>query len=405
MTDLVSISLLGYNNRYKVSRLWEDYKMPIYKAKGKKDGLQKYNVRINYISDTGGAKQLTRTAYGYESAKDLERQLSNEIKNKGQNSVVKMTVQQLFDEYITVKKYEVRESTLDKHMRNFRIYVQPMMENTRIDKLTVPILQKWKLSIEEKGLGLKTKKHAYGIFRAILNYAVKMEYTEKNLLTTIGTFRDALECKKEMKFYTAKEFIAFISESEKIATTTEENQKKLSEWDFYVFFNIAFYTGLRKGEIHALKWSDIDGSILHVKRSISQKLRGGDRETPPKNKSSIRSLQMPSPLIEVLKEHKSRQEQLAHFSDDYRICGGERCLRDSTIQKRNVLYATSSGQKVIRIHDFRHSHVSILANEGINIQEIARRLGHSKIEETWNTYAHLYPREEEKAIDILNKLA
>jgi len=114
---------------------------------------------------------------------------------------------------------------------------------------------------------------------------------------------------------------------------------------------------------------------------------------------------MPSPLIQVLKEHKERQEHLAQFSDDYRICGGERCLRDSTIQKRNIHYATLSRQKVIRIHDFRHSHVSVLANEGINIQEIARRLGHSKIEETWNTYAHLYPREEEKAVDILNTIA
>ncbi|MCL2821480.1 MAG: tyrosine-type recombinase/integrase, partial [Oscillospiraceae bacterium] len=59
----------------------------------------------------------------------------------------------------------------------------------------------------------------------------------------------------------------------------------------------------------------------------------------------------------------------------------------------------------IKIHGFRHSHVSLLANEGINIQEIARRLGHAKVEETWNTYSHLYPREEEKAVDILNKIA
>ena len=380
--------------------------MPIYKANGKKDGLQKYNVRINYISDdTGEAKQLTRTTYGFETAKDLERQLSNEIKNKGKNSVKKITVQQLFDEYVAVKTYEVREATLDKLVRNFRIYIQPTMGNARIDKLAIPALQKWKLLIEERGLGLKTKQKAYAGFRAILNYAVRMEYIPKNPLTIVGNFRDALETKKEMEIYTAQEFIAFISESEKIATTTEKDHKKLSEWDFYVFFNIAFYTGLRKGEIHALKWSDIDGSFLHVKRSISQKLRGEDRETPPKNRSSVRTLQMPLSLIQVLKKHKKRQEQLTHFSDDYRVCGGERCLRDSTIQKRNIHYATLSGQKVIRIHDFRHSHVSVLANEGINIQEIARRLGHSKIEETWNTYAHLYPREEEKAIDVLNKIS
>jgi len=46
----------------------------------------------------------------------------------------------------------------------------------------------------------------------------------------------------------------------------------------------------------------------------------------------------------------------------------------------------------------------LLANEGINIQEIARRLGHAKIEITWNTYSHLYPREEERAVNVLNKI-
>lgn len=54
-------------------------------------------------------------------------------------------------------------------------------------------------------------------------------------------------------------------------------------------------------------------------------------------------------------------------------------------------YAKYAGIKTIRIHNFRHSHASFLANEGINIQDITRRLGHSKIEITWNTYAHLYP--------------
>ena len=59
----------------------------------------------------------------------------------------------------------------------------------------------------------------------------------------------------------------------------------------------------------------------------------------------------------------------------------------------------------IRIHDFRHSYVSILANEGINIQEVAMRPGHCRIEMTWNTYSHLYPREEGSAVEVLNHIA
>jgi len=369
---------------------------------GKKDGLQRYNVRVNYISDNGQFKQLTRTAYGSEAAKDLERQLNSEIKTKNEMPSRKMTVQQLLTEYVSVKQYEVRETTLDKIKRNFGYYILPTLKNARINKLSVPILQEWKLSMEQKGLSLNSKKQAFSDLRAMLNYAVRMEYIPKNPLTKIGNFKDAISIKEEMNIYTAQDFTRFIGKAKVVAAEKQKKHKDFSEWNFYVFFNIAFFTGLRKGEIHALKWSDIDGSFLSVKRSITQRLKGGDRETPPKNQSSMRTLQMPAPLIKVLREHKKRQEPPGCFTDDNRVCGG---IRDTTIQRRNEQYAALSGLKVIRIHDFRHSHVSVLANEGINIQEVARRLGHARIEMTWNTYSHLYPREEERAISVLDKIA
>lgn len=175
------------------------------------------------------------------------------------------------------------------------------------------------------------------------------------------------------------------------------------EWNFYVFFNIAYYTGLRKGEIHALRWIDINNNYLSVKHSITQKFKNKcDVETPLKNKSSIRTLQIPLPLVKILKEYKRRQMQLPNFNEDSRVLGDGKCLRDTTLQQKNILYSKLAGVKIIRIHDFRHSHASLLANMGINIQEVARRLGHTKVEITWNTYSHLYPKEEEKAVAILN---
>ena len=144
--------------------------------------------------------------------------------------------------------------------------------------------------------------------------------------------------------------------------------------------------------------------MLSVTKSVAQKLNGKDVITPPKNRSSIRTLQMPAPLMTVLREHKERCRSFDTFDESYLICGGIKALRDTSVQKMNERFAEAAGVKVIRIHDFRHSHASLLANEGINIQEIARRLGHSDIKMTWNTYSHLYPREEERAIIILDKI-
>ena len=381
--------------------------MPIYKMDGKKDGLQKYRVRINYTDNLGVQKQLDRVAYGKDAAKELESRLMRDLKEE---TAKKITLGELAGEYLSMKKYEIRESSLDKIRCRLNYYVLPSLGGYRIDKLNTPILQKWKAEVEEmtkstgERLSLRTKQSAYCELRAVLNYAVKMEYLPRNPLFATENFKDAYSTKKKIEFYTADEFLKFIAAAREQAERSENATNSIYEWNYYVFFNIAFYTGMRKGEIYALKWTDIDGDIIHVTKSITQKLRGDDRETPPKNKSSVRDIQIPLPLKDVLTEHYNRLKMLDGFSDDWRICGGVKCLRDSTIEKRNKKYASAAGLKKIRIHDFRHSHASYLAHYGINIQEIARRLGHSKVEMTWNTYSHLYPKEEDRAVSVLNMI-
>lgn len=374
--------------------------MPIQKAGGKKDGKQRYRVRINYTDNNGKARQIERVAYGLAEANDLETRLKAEVKE--QSPVKKMTVQNLFDEYIEVKSHEVRESTLDKAEQILRRDILPELKDIRLDRLSISVLQKWKSDIAARDLSIITKKNSFTTFRAMLNYAVKMEYIPKNPLTGIGNFREAYFEKpaEKLQYYTPEQFKKYIKKAREYA----ETDGTITGWGYYVFFAIAFYTGLRKGEINALKWSDIDGDMIHVRRSIVQKLKGGDRETPPKNKSSYRDLQAPQPLVKILNEHQHRQQQINGYSEDFRVCGATRCLRDSSLDNKNKKFAEAAKLPHIRIHDFRHSHASLLANEGINIQEIARRLGHSKIEITWNTYSHLYPREEERAVQILNKI-
>lgn len=156
--------------------------------------------------------------------------------------------------------------------------------------------------------------------------------------------------------------------------------------------------------MNALRWKNIENGLIYVREGVTQKLKGGDRKLPPKNRPSYRILQIPLPLEKVLNEQYERYKNVDGFSEEWFVCGGERCLRDTTIENKNKMYGEKAGLKHIKIHGFRHSHVSVLANARINIQEIARRLGHSKIEMTWNTYSHLYPKEEELAVEVLNNI-
>lgn len=376
--------------------------MPVNKTGVKKNGLQQYRVRVNYTDAAGKAHQIERTAYGLAEANALEQSLIAEYKDKQRVPTAKITVKQLIDEYDVYHSHETRKTSHDNIMRNLRNRVQKPLGDYRLDRLTQPVLAGWKNDIAASKLSIRTKQNAYATFAALLNYAVKMEYITKNPLTVLGNFKDAEVIDKpeeKLHYYTSEQFQRYIA-------VAKQKAASVTDWGYYVFFCIAFYTGARKGEINALKWSDIDGNIMHIRRSIAQKLKGGDVEGPPKNKSSYRDLQIPAPLMEVLEEHKRRQQEASRlFSDDYRICGGERPLRDTSIENKNKAFAEAAGLPHIRIHDFRHTHASLLVNEGINIQEIARRLGHSDVQMTWNTYSHLYPREEERAVEILNKIA
>ena len=379
--------------------------MPIYKTNKKRDGLYIYTVRVNYTDKNGKAHGLTRTAVGAEAAKLLESQLTAEYKAKQASPIERMTVGELAEKYLAAKYTEVRRSTAEKTERMLNRYVLPTMQKERIDRLNAQKLQEWKQSITTLGLAPKTQKNIYSEFRAMLNFAVKMEYLPRNPLLAVGNFKDNdfTPPKDKLRYYTADEFLRYKA----AALADAEAKGTISEYAFYVFFCVAYYMGMRKGEINALRWSDINGELLTVRRSVSQKIKGESVvETLPKNKTSYRTIEIPAPLMEILAEYKKRLAARDAYRDNYRVCGGgeNSVLSDTNIELHNRRYAEAAGLPRIRIHDFRHSHASLLANEGINIQEIARRLGHAKIEMTWNTYAHLYPRESERSLSVLNKV-
>lgn len=369
--------------------------MPIYKdGKNKNiDGLQRYKVRVNYQDMMGNNKQLTRVAYGLQQAKQLEMHLQSEQKAPSTG----LTVKSAYKLYYANKAHEVRETTLKKIDIAFTVHILPVLGEYRLSKVNVPALNQWKSEINGKELSVITKQNVYGTLRSFLNWCVRSCYIQESPLAKVENFRDAYAVPEQSKihYYTAEQFKSFIS----VALVQAE---KKNDYRYYTFFMIAYYTGMRKGEINALKWSDIDGDKIHVRRSIAQKLKGQDRETPPKNKSSYRTIQAPTPLVTALQHQLAIHKLITAQTDDMRVCGGVECLRDTTIDKHNRAYANTAELPHIKIHDFRHSHASLLANNGINIQEIARRLGHAKIEETWNTYSHLYPEEEQRALTILN---
>lgn len=365
--------------------------MPIYKTDKKKNGIYIYRVVVSYVDSDGKNRQKERRVLGAAEAKEVEKELSASLSAPGNLP----RIADLYAEFLRVKKHELRQSSYKKLNRLLVKYIVPYFGKTRVDRITRPMLQRWKNNIAELNKSHSTNKAIYAALRALLSYAVKMEYIALNPLIAIGNFKKADIQKKEIQYYTPEQFVQYIGQ---IKTDTMQGMA------YYTFFCIAYLTGMRKGEINALTWEDIDGDIIHVRRSVSIVKHGEDIFSSPKTSSSIRDIQIPENLKTVLQKQKEVQQRQPRWSKKWLVCGGIYPIRNATLNKQNRKYSEAAGLPNIRIHDFRHSHASLLAHEGINIQEIARRLGHSDVSMTWNTYSHLYPSESEHAVSVLNKI-
>lgn len=373
--------------------------MPIYATGKKKDGKNQYRVTVSHTDAYGKHKQHERIVYGKAEAQQAEAQLKAQLTTA--SAPKRMTVGQLYEEYMEQKRQEVRATTYDKTRRNLEYAVLPTFADAPLEKLNAQMMQKWKNDIGGRDLKIRSKQNYYKDFSTLINYAVQREYIPRNPLALVGNFRTTeFEAPEEMQYYTPEEYRLYSAAALDVAKGSDA----FADWAYYVFFSIAFYTGMRKGEINSLKWENIEGDTIKVRTTVSQKVKGDYIETRPKTISSLRDIKMPAPLLAIVSEHRARQASDSRFSESYYVCGGTKCLPDSTIEKRNQRYGKLAGVKHIRIHDFRHTHASLLINEGINVMEISRRLGHKDIKETLDTYAHLYPREEDKAVAILNRI-
>jgi integrase len=187
---------------------------------------------------------------------------------------------------------------------------------------------------------------------------------------------------------------------------------------YYTVFYLALFTGMRRSELLALRWCDIDLLLcqISVTRTIHQ-LHNGEiifRQTKTDKSRRLISLS-PSTAI-VLKQHRDQQEQikrsidLTTTDDDLVFCqiDGKPLLPDSITHGWHKV-AQRSGLNGIRLHDARHTHASLMLKQGIHPKIVQERLGHSSIQTTLDTYSHVAPGLQQAAANrfddiILKKL-
>ena len=179
----------------------------------------------------------------------------------------------------------------------------------------------------------------------------------------------------------------------------------------YLAFILAVYTGMRRGEILGLKWSDIDfeNKRIRVNRSLSYTTKRGYLFTALKTKKSKRQIPITEKVLNELRRHKSIQEEWKKLVGDlYQDQDLIICTNYGTEQNPQNLIRTmkriikAANVRSIRFHDIRHTHASILIAKGVDIVNISARLGHANPKITLEFYAHLLPDSTSEVAEVFH---
>ena len=347
-----------------------------------KDG-SKWRVIYRYTDSRGERKQTQKRGF---STKKEAQAWEREQMNKTESSL-DMTFESFSDIYFDDMKKRLKENTWHTKEHILRTKLIPFFGKRKMCDIQPKDVIAWQNEMLEgstktgKPYSPVYLKTLHNQLSAVFNYAVKFYGLPSNPAAKASNMGKAKN--REMLFWTQEEYKQFAEVM---------MDKPVS---FYAF-EMLYWCGIREGELLALTPADFDFDRETVTISKSyQRIGGRDIITDPKTPKSNRTIKMPEFLCEEMQDY---MKQL------YRIGKNDRLFEvtKSYLHHEMDRGANAAGVKRIRIHDLRHSHISLLIEMGYSAVAIADRVGHESINITYN-YAHLFPSTQSDMADKLNQ--
>lgn len=195
-----------------------------------------------------------------------------------------------------------------------------------------------------------------------------------------------------------------------INTLTEKEVNKLldlieDDYIFYTIIYVAVYTGLRRSELLALRWKDIDldEQVLQVRRAVNEVSGQGLVYKETKNTSSQRSVNFDDDVTKVLRYYVKKQFKFYGKENLVFVNNEGEAIRPDYVTKKFKREIRKMNLEDVRFHDLRHTHATWLLKLGINPKIVQERLGHYDISTTLDVYSHVTPSMQKNAVKMLQK--
>ena len=353
--------------------------MPVFKNES--NGT--WYVMARYVNWKGERKQKCKRGFATKKeAQEWERmfQLQN-------SSDMDMSFEAFTELYIRDMKSRLKENTWLTKEHIIRTKILPYFGKLKISEISTKEVIAWQNEMlayrdeKKKPYSQTYLKTLHNQLSAIFNHAVRYYELRSNPAAKAGNMGS--EEHKEMLFWTKEEYLKFID-------------AMMDKPMLYYAFEILYWCGIREGELLALTPNDFDfdKNLLRITRSY-QRIHGEDVITGPKTAKSIRTIAVPDFVIDEVKEFIT----LEGVQPDERMFK----ITKSYLYREMRRGCSASGVKVIRVHDIRRSHVSLLIDLGFSALAIADRMGHEAVDITYR-YADLFPNVQTDMARALEKL-
>lgn len=354
------------------------------------NGKPYYKASVTIGFDSAG-KQIKKSFGSYKKSVVLEKM--NKIKYEAKNNLLSnsnITFGDLFKQWIfNHKKVEVSDNTFCEYETAYRLRILPYnISNKRANQLTLNDLQMYFNELQEK-FSANTIKKTYVQIHSCFKFAIIQGILNKN--PCLGV---TLQKKDKQENYNV------FSKQEQELILNTLNKKDIV--DCLIYFT--FFTGLRLGEVLALKWTDVKGKMLSVERQYNRTVRIKDVGVSKltyefkdlKTKNSKREIPIPDKALELLDGLPKTCDLI--FNDDGKPIERKRPQRRMTAlcKKLNLEHRS--------FHSIRHSYATRLFELDIPIKTVQSLMGHSDMDTTMNIYTHVMQDKKMEIIDKLNNL-
>jgi len=362
--------------------------MPAYKKISPSTGRASWYASFYYTDWTGKRKQKKKEGFDTrKAALEYERGFLER-----QAAAPDMTFSALCDLYLEDYKATRRTTSYEATRFDIERYIRPFFANIQVDAITPATVKQWQAEMMSRKnansggrLAPSTLYNIHKELSAVFNYAIKYYKLPSNPARIAGGI--GAQKAKHINFWTLDQFKDF--------------QKKLDKDDIHaVAFALLFYTGIRRGELLALTPTDFDfkAGLLSISKNY-QRVKRQDVIQPPKTEKGYRKIALPRFIMDIMKDCFHR---LNNPAKNQRIF---ETITKGSLKKALDEGANAAGLPHIRVHDLRHSHASLLIEQGFSPLVIKERLGHESIETTLNIYSHLYPTKQSEIAERLQTLS